>query len=82
MVEKAPSAPAKLLVPFDKPNPDRIRLVRTGPFEHYCAVRGRDAGFGFGCDLLKGEPGTWFCGEHRPEGDGAGARSGVCDSHQ
>lgn len=67
VVDEAP--PATILIPFDQPDPARIGLIRMQPFEHYCAVCGRYAAFGFGCDFIKREPGTWYCGEHRIEGE-------------
>jgi hypothetical protein len=67
VVDEAPQA--KVLIPFDQPNPARVGLIRMQPFEHYCAVCGRYAAFGFGCDFIKREPGTWYCGEHRIEGE-------------
>ena len=34
-----------------------------GRFIHPCCVCGDDAGLGFGVNLLKGQLGTWYCGE-------------------
>jgi hypothetical protein len=34
------------------------------PFEHYCHC-GKWGSFGYGVRLLKGQPGTWYCFEHR-----------------
>jgi len=36
--------------------------------EHRCAVCGKPASFGYGCNLLADPPrlGTWYCAEHRP----------------
>jgi hypothetical protein len=36
------------------------------PFEHYCHC-GKRGPFGYGVALRKGQTGTWFCAEHRPQ---------------
>ncbi|WP_338662652.1 hypothetical protein VQH23_21185 [Pararoseomonas sp. SCSIO 73927] len=57
--------------PLDRPDPARVGVTRMTPcFEHFCAVCGRDGGFGFGCDFMRVEPGLWACSEHRDEVEG------------
>jgi hypothetical protein len=43
--------------------------VNSGPpVTHLCAICGSKlAYFGVGVRLLKGQLGTWYCAEHRPE---------------
>lgn len=61
-----------------KPDRSRIGLLRWegGIFEHYCCVCGRWGAFGYDVDLLKGQLGRWYCGEHRPSEKQRGASSG------
>ncbi|MBP0492895.1 hypothetical protein [Roseomonas indoligenes] len=53
--------------PYDQPDPARVGVTRMNPFEHFCAVCGAGAGFGFGGDFMRGEPGLWACMKHRAE---------------
>ncbi len=47
--------------------PDRNpRLTAAGQLLHPCRVCGAPGSFGFGVRLLKGQLGTWYCGDHRP----------------
>jgi len=39
---------------------------RNGMFIHYCHC-GKDAGHGYGVSLRKGQLGTWYCNDHKPE---------------
>jgi hypothetical protein len=39
------------------------------PFLHFCHC-GSWGAFGYGVSLRNGKPGKWFCGRHRPDGEG------------
>lgn len=48
---------------------ERIGLVRNKPgqpFEHYCMTCGEWGAFGYDVDLLKRQPGRWYCNNHKP----------------
>ena len=58
--------------PEYQPDPSRVGVVRIEPglpFEHFCDVCGAWGAFGFGSDHAKEKLSTWFCGEHRKEGE-------------
>jgi hypothetical protein len=44
-----------------------VYIDARGRFIHLCAVCGKDAAFGHDIRLSKGELGTWYCAEHRPD---------------
>lgn len=44
--------------------PDKLGPVDH--FTHYCHC-GKWGAFGHGVSMLKGEPGTWYCMEHKPQ---------------
>jgi hypothetical protein len=47
----------------------RVReLPDNGALLHFCCRCGRFGAFGYGVHLRAGRLGTWYCGEHRPEG--------------
>jgi hypothetical protein len=41
--------------------------VAGRPVEHWCAVCGVEAAWGYEVHLLAGEMGEWYCGLHRPD---------------
>jgi hypothetical protein len=41
-------------------------MLDSGAFLHFCCRCGRFGAFGYGVRLRTGQPGRWFCGEHRP----------------
>jgi len=69
--ENAPPYRPLTATPEDQPDPARVGVVRMAPgvpFEHFSAVCGASGGFGFGSDFMQAKPGTWYCYEHREEG--------------
>lgn len=52
--------------PYGEADPQRVNVSRLEPiFEHFCAVCGAGAPFGFGGDFAAGVPGLWSCAAHR-----------------
>ncbi len=53
-----------------KPIPHPMDAI-PHPFVHYCEHPGcKEWGaYGFGCQLLKGIRGRWFCREHKGDGE-------------
>jgi hypothetical protein len=44
----------------------RVGYDKEGRFLHYCVVCGEWGAFGYGVFLRRGQPGKWFCGNHKP----------------
>ena len=54
--------------PYGEADPQRVGVSRMDPiFEHFCAVCGAGAPFGFGGDFAAGVPGLWACTAHRDQ---------------
>src|SRR5271169_2553706 len=55
--------------PYDEASPERRgRVERAGPaFLHFCITCGAWGSFGYG--VTRDQPGLWYCGRHRPNGD-------------
>ena len=44
----------------------RVGYDKERRFLHYCVVCGEWGAFGYGVFLRRGQPGKWFCGNHKP----------------
>jgi hypothetical protein len=65
---------ADLFTPRAKPSSPQVARSAIGEkekeshlLEHFCAICGAPAQWGFGVALLKGHPGRWGCVKHRGE---------------